>query len=245
MKQQYFGDVSDYRKYGLLRCLSEVGLRVGVLWMLTADEGRNDGQRIAYLRDPGKWRRFDPILFDFLAEIVFLQGRRDIAVLENSTMLPRASYYGTLLTDSAAERSRYYRDALAALAQADLVFFDPDNGLEVPSVRYGAAGSRRYLYWGEVEEAWAAGYSLLIFQHFNREARQPFTQRLSAQLHEGTPGSHVVVISTSHVLFLVAAQQRHLEPLHEGLQLVSQRWASQVTMTQILRPNSPLSGQSR
>jgi hypothetical protein len=40
MKNQYFGDINDYRKYGLLRILSDEGsMRTGVCWMLTRDDG--------------------------------------------------------------------------------------------------------------------------------------------------------------------------------------------------------------
>ena len=36
MKNQYFGDVNDYRKYGLLRLLGRAGkVKIGVCWMLT------------------------------------------------------------------------------------------------------------------------------------------------------------------------------------------------------------------
>jgi hypothetical protein len=41
MKDQYFADINDYRKYGLLRILGE-GLRVGVCWMLTKPDGSGD-----------------------------------------------------------------------------------------------------------------------------------------------------------------------------------------------------------
>ena len=37
VKDQYFGDVNDFRKYGLLRVLAGSDrLRLGVCWMLTA-----------------------------------------------------------------------------------------------------------------------------------------------------------------------------------------------------------------
>jgi hypothetical protein len=53
LKNQYFGDVNDYRKYGLLRALSSVtGLPVGVCWLLTMDDGRSDGEFRRYLEEP-------------------------------------------------------------------------------------------------------------------------------------------------------------------------------------------------
>jgi len=67
VKHQYFGDINDYRKYGLLRLLAkESGLRLGICWMLTPDDGRTDGGKISYLADPERWRNLDPELFDRL-----------------------------------------------------------------------------------------------------------------------------------------------------------------------------------
>lgn len=44
MKGQYFGDINDYRKYGLLRALQSSGEgSLLVAWMLTPDDGRPDG----------------------------------------------------------------------------------------------------------------------------------------------------------------------------------------------------------
>jgi hypothetical protein len=44
MKNQYFGDINDYRKYGLLRILQSTGNgRLLVAWMLTPDGGSRDG----------------------------------------------------------------------------------------------------------------------------------------------------------------------------------------------------------
>ena len=43
MKNQYFGDIGDYGKYGLLRFLGERGLSIAVNWYLTPDDVSNDG----------------------------------------------------------------------------------------------------------------------------------------------------------------------------------------------------------
>src|SRR6516165_1820810 len=72
MKSQYFGDLTDYRKYGLLRCLSANGeIKTGVCWMLTegvgwvSTEHETEGaSKFQYLTEPEQWRHFDPDLFD-------------------------------------------------------------------------------------------------------------------------------------------------------------------------------------
>ena len=55
MKNQYFGDINDYKKYGLLRILTDDHMRLAVCWMLTDADHRADGKFISYLQDPVKW----------------------------------------------------------------------------------------------------------------------------------------------------------------------------------------------
>jgi hypothetical protein len=79
MKNQYFGDVNDYRKYGLLRTLTATGqISTAVCWMLTPDDSSSDGRFIDYLKHPETWRHFDPELFDQLKQIVLIDGVRNV-----------------------------------------------------------------------------------------------------------------------------------------------------------------------
>ena len=43
MKNQYVGDIGDYGKYGLLRFLAGHGIKIGINWYLTKDDGSADG----------------------------------------------------------------------------------------------------------------------------------------------------------------------------------------------------------
>ena len=86
MKNQYFGDIIDYRKYGLLRVLNVAGLSVGVCWMLTADDDRLDGLKTSYLQNPHRWRHYDPPLFDFL-KAALNDYRRSVVEFEKSRLL--------------------------------------------------------------------------------------------------------------------------------------------------------------
>ena len=83
MKDQYVGDINDYRKYALLRALSSGGAnRIGVCWMLTPSDGRSDGNKLAYLQQPERHRRVDPELFEILAHAAAEPDRRRLATLE-------------------------------------------------------------------------------------------------------------------------------------------------------------------
>jgi hypothetical protein len=90
VRDQFFGDINDYHKYGLLRTLAGDGdLKVGVCWMLTPD----DGGKIGYLRDPGRWQGFDRDLFAKLREWVVVDQTRQIGLIEGSGLIPGASYH--------------------------------------------------------------------------------------------------------------------------------------------------------
>lgn len=164
MKNQYFGDVNDYRKYGLLRILSGMGeIHTGVCWMLTASDGRSDGQKLRYLEQPNVWRQLDPNLFDHLHRCIIVDGERDVCCIENSEVLPRTSFYARLLEDRADARQRYFAEMLEHFRDFDLIFFDPDNGFEVPSKPLGRRNSNKHLYWREFAETYGAGHSVLVY----------------------------------------------------------------------------------
>lgn len=58
MKNQYFGDINDYRKYSLLRAIIRAGgFRIMAAWMLTPDDASTDGKFVSYLENPDKWAR--------------------------------------------------------------------------------------------------------------------------------------------------------------------------------------------
>src|SRR4051794_40207541 len=77
MKNQYVGDINDYRKYALLRILAGPGdIRIGVCWMLTPNDGRQDGGMTKYLGDQSLWQPHDPGLFDVLRTVITAPDKR-------------------------------------------------------------------------------------------------------------------------------------------------------------------------
>jgi len=229
MKNQYFGDINDYRKYGLLRSLLGAGeMALLVAWMLTPDDGGRDGMLRSYLQAPGKWRRYDPELFDGLARMLRSAASPSVSLMERSALLPGTRYYGAMVPDGRPERAVWRRGLLHAAAAADLVFLDPDNGIEVPSKPPGRKGSCKYVTWREVELLWDAGCSLLVYQHFRRERRDAFASRLLSELRQRTGARFAEAFRTAHVLFLLAAQEAHVEPLTRGIERLSARWGAQI-----------------
>ena len=167
MKNQYFGDINDYRKYGLLRVLvPSAGLSTIVAWMLTSDDGKTDGRKIAYLDQPERWKAFDRKLFDFLRSTVIDRSLRSISEIESSGLLLGCRFHSKSIDSTIEHREVYFQKLWKMAGSPGLVFFDPDNGFEVPAVRRGWRMAPKYLYWSEFCEGFRQGHSLLIFQHF-------------------------------------------------------------------------------
>ena len=229
MKNQYFGDINDYRKYGLLRVLTARGeIKTAVCWMLTPDDGRTDGSRIRYLSEPDKWRGFDHELFHHLEEVVLDRGVRNVSEIETSDILPSCTFLSDIVPDDGVARGLYFQRALLLAQGCDLVFFDPDNGIEVRSKPYGRRDSSKYLYWHEIEGFWNAGHSLLIYQHFPRVQRATFIEDKARLLLDRTGASAVISFRTSHVVFFLVPQAEHTYLFRDRNEEVERVWGKEI-----------------
>ena len=129
MQDNYVGDIGDYGKYGLLRNVTVAGLRLAVNWyrVIPTRQGKQeDGKYISYLDKPEIYRHYDPELFDCLADIVHRQ-KRSIEEIEASGILTADFFSDALIR---ASRSRWHQEAMRTTTGVDVVFLDPDNGLE-------------------------------------------------------------------------------------------------------------------
>lgn len=238
MKNQYFGDINDYKKYGLLRSIesaSDLGLMVA--WMLTADDGSTDGEFVEYLSESKKWGRYDSPLYDDLVRLMARSDERGVSLIEDSGILNGCSFFSEYVPDAGTGREAWFSSLLEASKKSDLVFLDPDNGLEIKSRPYGRKNSSKFLYWREVSELWASGKSLLIYQHFIREKREVFIQRMMKSLNDLAAGSIVEAFSTPHVVFLMALQPEHSHFREPIIDKVNGSWEGQIKHWGLRAPN--------
>lgn len=208
MKEQYVGDVNDYRKYALLRLLGRSGLRLGVCWMLTPNDERSDGNKLGYLDQP-KQERHDLELFMLLRRVRGELDARRLILIEGSEILPGAVFVNTIVPEPLFDRQLWFKQASAALAETDLVFFDPDNGIEIGSVSKGRRNSSKYVYRDELAATYRAGHSLLVYQHFQRKERESFIRDVADDLRRVALDAEIWAIRTSHVVFMLVIQPRH------------------------------------
>lgn len=225
MKNQYFGDINDYKKYSLLRHLSGNGrIKTVVCWVLTQDDSRTDGSRIEYLAKPDRWRSYDPVVYEHLREHVMRQGRRDVSTIEQAGILPNCRFYREYVHDDVGSRDGFFSAFSSFARGADLVFFDPDNGFEVKSVPRGKKKSSKYIYWSELEASYRSGHSLLLYQHLPRRPRESFIGSLVRRFKALDGIRSVYSFCTSHVAFLLVPQPHHESVFVDNTAMVSKSW---------------------
>ena len=179
MQDAYVGDIGDFAKYGLLRAIRGER-RLGVAWYLhpspdqTARRHTGDGRHTNYLSDSESWRDLDPQLFETLGGLVRSE-RRNVSRIEDSGILGEADFAGEPLdirrvpiAGRAAWRDRWFQGVKSRLADCNLIFADPDNGL-YPDERFRPTQqvSAKRIPVTEVEQL-ADGRPAVIYHHNTR-----------------------------------------------------------------------------
>jgi hypothetical protein len=229
MKNQYFGDINDYKKYSLLRLLSGQGqIKTTVCWVLTEDDNRTDGSKIKYLEHPDKWRDCDPILYEHLREFVLEKRLRDVSNIEQASILPNCRFFRDFIYDSVEARDNFFKNFNKFSEGTDLVFFDPDNGIEIKSVPRGRKSSSKYVYWDEIRASYDAGHSLMIYQHFPRRPRELFLRNLVRRFRDFVLARQVFSYCTFHTAFILVPQPHHEEMFIENTARVVESWGDKI-----------------
>jgi hypothetical protein len=133
MLLQYIGGIGDFGKFALLRHLMK-DRRLAVCWYLTGEsEETNDRERhFDYLKRPDDFRHFAPEVFDRLAEFDGGSGGvvDPLTELQSSSMLGNAAFLGEMVPKRASLRQLWVDELVASARDADLVFLDPDYGIQ-------------------------------------------------------------------------------------------------------------------
>lgn len=232
MKHQYFGDENDYVKYGILRCIAAEELKVSVCWMLTPNDGSSDGKKTKYLSEPEQWKHHDHELYSHLALTLATPDGKHIRQIQNPAIISNTKFFDTLVPKPRQERRQWLCEISSAATGSDLVFFDPDNGIEVSTCPLGRKKSEKYVYWSELTEFWKCNCSLLVYQHFRRENHDKFISKLMGEMELQLPDCRVEALITRNVLFLLAAQPAHWPAIERMLARLENQWAPRVVRWQ-------------
>ncbi|KQC05335.1 MAG: hypothetical protein APR53_08115 [Methanoculleus sp. SDB] len=236
MQDHYVGDVGDFGKYGLLNTVLECGggrIRLGVNWYyvdIPAPEN-GDGGYTGYLYPENKnWKKFErcfPEVYHDLKKIDELHNIVDskqgaLAIVEkNEVIRGPVSYYSKpvntpRLHHSLRENARneWFAGSLADLSDADIIFLDPDNGIQPDSLKKSHKRAGKYFFRDECREYFARGTSLILYQHRNRKPQERYDEDIR-KLHQAIdPSAKVFVLRFKRFSvrdYIFIAQKEHEE----------------------------------
>lgn len=205
MQDCFVGDVGDFGKYGLLRAICGITisdgyppLSLGVMWYLVPNEdGASDGKFISYLTQSHpkrqQFRQCDPALYDAFSKVVFEEGRC-VANVARAGILGRdavfheepLSYEDLPWKDATTKRARlarredWFERGLRRVAGCEVIFLDPDNGLECMSVECHHAKGPKYAYLDDLRKIREAhrGRTLVVYHHLCRKKAWPHSRQI-------------------------------------------------------------------
>ena len=200
--------------------------QLGVVWYLTPDESKSrDGRQTRYLGlDEKKRRQFtecDEKLYLTLGDIVGAKAR-SVKAVQQSAILPEGTIYYNKPLDlrgvkkgsgetlqQARERTRAEWNALALEETKDceIIFLDPDNGLETGSVDAAALRGVKYAYYDELKSYLGREQSVVVYHHLNRgskalrqiyQKQREIYERLgrrafAMRYHRGSPRAFILI----------------------------------------------------
>jgi hypothetical protein len=231
MQDRYACDIGDYGKYALLRQLCQ-GFRLGIAWYRVPNEAHNnDGRHTAYLQQP-QAHNHDPELHNALAKIV--QGGRTIERIEQSGVLPSGTVYhhepltytDIPIPDRPAHRQAWFNDCQQKLAATDIIFCDPDNGLECKTQRHELKGPK-YVYLDDLAYLNQDKRSLIVYHHLGRigtiqEQVASWSRRLSGTL--GLTCYSLLYRKGSCRAYFVLATENHKAVLQDRIERLAKTW---------------------
>jgi hypothetical protein len=168
-------------------------------------------------------------------------GERCVTLIEQRKVLPESTVFFSEPIPSngpitrnvrIAIRREWFERAFARTEGCELIFMDPDNGLEIASAPPGSAKSHKYALMQETHRLVARRQSVLVYQHMHRRA--PHKLQVAeglARLRGAFPDVRSVVAATfrqgsGRTFFLLTspAQDTFLRERLAGLSRT--RWAS-------------------
>ena len=74
-------------------------------------------------------------------------------------------------------RDKWHNQALKKLCCKDIIFCDPDNGLEVKSTKPTSKNGNKYITYQEAADYYKNGSSIIIYNHRDRKPETEYVKR--------------------------------------------------------------------
>ena len=244
LQNRYAADIGDFVKLSMLRHLAP-GSKLGVLWWLYPDEDHNaDGKHVAYLDRPQLWRALDPALFDQL-KLIVRSNVRNVAALQQADLFDDAIYHNIIIPTAGDAKTRkacrleWFNQATCLLEKCNLVFLDPDNGLETKNYSAGSARAGKSVALAELKALRRTNRTIVVYHHHTRMAGGNIVELAHWGDRLAELGFRVdalrAAVGTARAFFLLDATPE----LQERAAHFARRWGDKVTWDPALGGGKP------
>ena len=174
---------------------------------LPNEKRNNDGERTHY---PDR-AKCDPDLYKALQKII-QDNNRNVEAIRKAGVLPTTTFYEALLTLDMIPRQAWLEEASNCIQDCDVLFLDPDNGLQVQSVSPGSMKAPKYVFWDDFS-FYEPERSLIIYQHrWQKTSYEKLAKQQVDQLHAMFKSRDIYALSYSpdRIFYVIPAQKDSL-----------------------------------
>jgi len=196
MQKQYFGDYTDFYKFFFIKNI--IGkYKLGINWCLTPDDGSNDGNK--KIDKKVELKNIDNNLYNILSKRVFSKIIK---------------YFGEEVEEYKDEYDKfnleykYETNAFNKLKKQDIIFFDLDTGIEMPSKKL----SERYKYisYRTITKYWIENKTLIIFQHKDRQKNMLKEKKSKLINCLGCNKNDILIVDIKKVYYICIIHKNHI-----------------------------------
>ena len=256
MRNEFFGDVRDFYKYGILRTLQDAledwdasgERKILIVWMLSANGGKknNKKSRFVYLEDQYEcfYRDYDEDIYVFLRKNLKEEEKvPDVRLIEDSGIFnhKRVVFFREKVPThgfASGKRKEWQGKIIREIdrTKAVLVFLDPDTGIRLHPRGYKYPF--KYASLEEIKCFWKAGCSVLIYQHYPRDKSvleyKIFESAKSVKRILSPSHVQVAIIRTLRdACFILAIQRGHKNWISRALRMIEKKRKFGITVSEV------------
>ena len=220
MQTKYIGDLADFVKFLLLKQLCCTDLSLGINWYLVHNDTSNDGS----IKLKESLAGVDRDLFDKLSALKLTKSIKDVETA--NFFLCKTKYYSEILNYKT--RNDWFNKSITDLSKCDIIFCDPDNGLEIPSCKHNNQESIKHVNLNEIKHYFDEGSSVIIYQVGNRNGEldeQEFERKKELSELLGVAMDNIEAIKSCigiDCFFIVIMQDKHKNELSDRIKMFPQ-----------------------
>jgi hypothetical protein len=166
MQDKYVGDINDYYKFLFLDEILPNNTKLGINWFYhkIEREDNNDGKKS---------------IPDYIEDKFSIELKK---IYKSIKSLEKCNFYGykvkfySEVLEPNFNRNNWFSNSRSKLNECDVIFCDPDNGIEVAS--YGVLNkiAHKFIYINEIEKYYEDSKNIIIYQHLSRMKFEKFCE---------------------------------------------------------------------